>query len=71
MLNCMQFKFWRITEAITASEETMYNFIRNQPSSSVWINIIFQDDKLLEYYDGNNYWIMGSGPPRALVVIIL
>ena len=63
MLNCMQLKFWRITEAITALGETMYNFIKNQPSSSVWINIIFEHDKLLEYYDGNNYWIMGSGLP--------
>ena len=71
MLDCMQLKFWRITEAITALEETMYNFIKNQPSSPDWINIIFEHDKLLEYYDGNNYWIMGSGPPRALVVIIL
>ena len=54
MLNCMQWKFWRITEAITALEETMYNFIKNQPSSSDWSNIIFKHDKLLEYYDGNN-----------------
>ena len=37
----------------------MYNFIKNQPSSPDWINIIFEHDKLLEYYDGNNYWIMG------------
>ena len=59
----MQWKFWRITEAITALEETMYNFIKNQPSSPDWINIIFEHDKLPEYYDGNNYWIMGSGLP--------
>ena len=44
----------------------MYNFIKNQPSSSVWINIIFEHDKLLEYYDGNNYWALAYQPSTSV-----
>ena len=54
MLNCMQWKFWRITEAITALEETMYNFIKNQPSSSVWCGLISS-------LNMTNYWSIMMG----------